>query len=201
MIATITRLLKIFMREKFGKKFQIGTFVLIRNATKTEKGVRLEDSVAMIMMRCLIRKCVMLTRKLNGLIPILILWMWKLQFPRLKKRYTVVDRLQKIGDCVSTSTTTMRTLWMGQGAQSISLKLWGENTGIPISGTGTQIEIANEIRWRGLIAKTPSILLENKVYQCPHTLLEKEFPWEIYVPKTVKVWVVGTQVVKIETIE
>ncbi|KAL5020820.1 hypothetical protein ScPMuIL_002094 [Solemya velum] len=42
MIATITGLLKIVMGKKFVKKFQIGTFVLIRNVVK--------NGVAIVMM-------------------------------------------------------------------------------------------------------------------------------------------------------
>ncbi|KAL5013930.1 hypothetical protein ScPMuIL_008200 [Solemya velum] len=198
MIATITGLIKIVMGEKFLKKFAIGTFVLIRNGTRTDEGVRLKDGVAMVFKTKMCNINDEAEQEYNN--PDVVDVETAISSPK-KRRCTVVGKLQKIGECVSTSTTTMRTLWIGQGAQSISLKLWGENTGIPILKTDTEAvdetqEMTAEVEGIDCEDEAPSILMHDKVYQCPQALLEKEFPGGLYVSKTVRVRVVGTQIIE-----
>ncbi|KAL5020691.1 hypothetical protein ScPMuIL_002226 [Solemya velum] len=195
MIATITGLIKIVMGEKFIKKFQIGTFVLIRNGTKTEEGMRFKDGVAMVFET---KVCDIDNEAEQAYTNDVVDVETAISSPK-KRRCTVDGKLQKIGECVSTSTTMMRTLWIGQG-----LKLLGETTCILIPRTDTEIratcvevnnfsgrteliaigitkieavdetdEITAEVEGIDCENEAPSILLKDKVYQCPQALIEK----------------------------
>ncbi|KAL5009132.1 hypothetical protein ScPMuIL_014713 [Solemya velum] len=97
--------------------------------------------------------------------------------------------LHLVGESKATTNSTVRMLWIGQGAQSISLKLWGEMASTKIPDTNSQavvdiLEITAEVEGIDYEDENPSILIENKVYQCPHALLDLFFPGGNYVPKT-----------------